>query len=440
MLLSKLPRELSLKIFLMLDGVSLHTARQACKDWNEFIIQQIWGSRQGRNALERKLKNNWNHGIPSETQVKLSMESKPHLLGMSEKYVAVKILRESSRRVTRSQKGLPASYHWVMVIINMQNRKRQEIMLDQSLCSHLCPAPNVRVDYIDFGRAFIHSSTVICELQSEFGFILGIAAWNIENQQRLLCKQYPSDFSYSPQFDFNTGEILLNSKLDSSPSILRLALDDNQVTETFFETKDIGSVAAFCSPYLLCNDPTLKNTVNLCKIVENKVEMIAMIETPDIDYLRDKFVMLNSFTVRVNFRTGRKPTIFIWRTVTGEFIKTRPLPLPVPLDSVFPDIHGIGQDSKHLVLRLVRKADIKHLVLVYDIERLATVSGPKAKKLVPRYFIAENSREFSHSLASAKLVSSKTNLLMTDVIGDQLNYFSWNFWKERRNRKKHRAI
>ena len=123
MLLSKLPRELSLKIFLMLDGVSLHTARQACQDWNEFIIQQIWGSRQGRNALERKLKNNWNHGIPSETQVKLSMESKPHLLGMSEKYVAVKILRESSRRVTRSQKGLPASYHWVMVIINMQNKK-----------------------------------------------------------------------------------------------------------------------------------------------------------------------------------------------------------------------------------------------------------------------------------------------------------------------------
>ena len=36
---------IKLEIFLCLDHKSLHTARQVCKDWNDFINKEIWSSR-----------------------------------------------------------------------------------------------------------------------------------------------------------------------------------------------------------------------------------------------------------------------------------------------------------------------------------------------------------------------------------------------------------
>ena len=57
-----LPGELSRKILLMLDGDSLHQARQVCQGWNQAILNLLWG--EDRAAVERKLKNNWKFAEP----------------------------------------------------------------------------------------------------------------------------------------------------------------------------------------------------------------------------------------------------------------------------------------------------------------------------------------------------------------------------------------
>ena len=45
-----LPGELSRKILLMLDGHSLHQARQVCRGWNETVLNLVWGGGQGRGG------------------------------------------------------------------------------------------------------------------------------------------------------------------------------------------------------------------------------------------------------------------------------------------------------------------------------------------------------------------------------------------------------
>ena len=67
-----LPGELSRKILLMLDGDSLHQARQVCQGWNQAVLNLVWG--EDRVAVERKLEDNWRFAQP------LRIERNLHLL------------------------------------------------------------------------------------------------------------------------------------------------------------------------------------------------------------------------------------------------------------------------------------------------------------------------------------------------------------------------
>ena len=49
------PNEVFIKILFMLDGGSLHTARQVSKDWNSIIETQVLGTVEGRREMERTL-------------------------------------------------------------------------------------------------------------------------------------------------------------------------------------------------------------------------------------------------------------------------------------------------------------------------------------------------------------------------------------------------
>ena len=46
-------------IFLLLPGGSLHSCRQVCKSWNNFIMENIWNSSFARKQLENQLEKNW---------------------------------------------------------------------------------------------------------------------------------------------------------------------------------------------------------------------------------------------------------------------------------------------------------------------------------------------------------------------------------------------
>ena len=67
-----LPWEVSQKILLMLDGRSLHQARQVCRGWNETVLNLLWG--EDRVAVERKLKNHWRFAQPRKIERTLKLE------------------------------------------------------------------------------------------------------------------------------------------------------------------------------------------------------------------------------------------------------------------------------------------------------------------------------------------------------------------------------
>ena len=67
-----LPWEVSQKILLMLDGRSLHQARQVCRGWNEAVLNLVWG--EDRVAVETKLQNHWRFAQPGKIERTLKLE------------------------------------------------------------------------------------------------------------------------------------------------------------------------------------------------------------------------------------------------------------------------------------------------------------------------------------------------------------------------------
>ena len=411
MILLKLPKELCQMIFLMLDGVNLHKARQVCKDWNKFIVQQIWNSRVGRTSLETRLNHNWKLGEPTKSEELLTFDdNKAYLLGMSEQYLAVKVMRESSRRITRRQKMMmQPTFQSVMIIVNLENKERHEILIDKSS------------DY-SLDRVYFMSSIVIGELKSSWGLSLGhMRAWNIESQEEIFSKEYPTQFALLPQYDVRSQEIVLNSMVQSNPSIVRLKTEDDLIHETFFESSNIGGIVAFSSPYILCHKPSMEITFNLLKIVEKNVELVSTLEIPDLYF--NKLTISNSYIVKVTSRPSR--IISIWRLNTGELIKKINPPLSFTLES--PSLSGTLLSYNHFILRFSYSCcRRKQLLLVYDIEELVTQS-----KFKPRQFIIDDFHRFGDSLEAGCMIinQNKTKLLVSDEYGGDIKFYFWDFWK-----------
>ena len=69
-----LPKEL-LNYVMMMVGVKslddLHTCRQVCGTWNEFILSFIWGSNGSMRIMKEKIERSWGHGmLPSDEEIR----------------------------------------------------------------------------------------------------------------------------------------------------------------------------------------------------------------------------------------------------------------------------------------------------------------------------------------------------------------------------------
>ena len=63
-----LPDLVVVEIFIQLSGKSLHRCRQVCKTWNIFILENIWKYKYARDALEKRLIQNWNNIDPKDVE------------------------------------------------------------------------------------------------------------------------------------------------------------------------------------------------------------------------------------------------------------------------------------------------------------------------------------------------------------------------------------
>ena len=56
-------------IFLNLDPISLKRARQVCKEWDQLVMKEVWGSEEGRREMERRLDMRWREAQPTRREV-----------------------------------------------------------------------------------------------------------------------------------------------------------------------------------------------------------------------------------------------------------------------------------------------------------------------------------------------------------------------------------
>ena len=97
------PEEVFTKILLMLDGGSLHRARQVSREWNSFIEEQVLGSVEGRREMERTLQRQWRAGVPGKMELTIGDLVELKVLSLSDE-VAI-IGSESKVRVFSTRDG-----------------------------------------------------------------------------------------------------------------------------------------------------------------------------------------------------------------------------------------------------------------------------------------------------------------------------------------------
>ena len=59
MLYDEGPRKFLANCFLLLTPAEIKACRLACKQWNKFIVDDVWKSKRGRKQLDQKLEHRW---------------------------------------------------------------------------------------------------------------------------------------------------------------------------------------------------------------------------------------------------------------------------------------------------------------------------------------------------------------------------------------------
>ena len=116
------PNEVFTKILFMLDGGSLHTARQVSSDWNSIIKTQVLGTARGRREMERTLLHQWRAATPVRTE--FSGNARGKVLAVTDEFAAISTRSLDSPGVT---------------LVNI--RKGVDVRRDEGLLSRVWDVP-----------------------------------------------------------------------------------------------------------------------------------------------------------------------------------------------------------------------------------------------------------------------------------------------------------
>ena len=59
---------------MLLPPASLHTCKQVCKQWHQFINTEIWGSKEMLKKLQERLRWQWEHEKPTMTRIQINYD------------------------------------------------------------------------------------------------------------------------------------------------------------------------------------------------------------------------------------------------------------------------------------------------------------------------------------------------------------------------------
>ena len=149
------PNEVFNKILFMLDGRSLHTARQVSKEWNSLIQTQVLGTVEGRREMERTLQHQWREATPAKLEFTIGDLTNPRVLTLTDKFAVI-------------SDGSDLSWKPKINVVNT----REEAVVMKLSCSGRFPA------------ALISKDVLLVATGGEF------LAWNIHTKEKIFGKEY----------------------------------------------------------------------------------------------------------------------------------------------------------------------------------------------------------------------------------------------------------
>ena len=403
-----LPGELSRKILLMLDGDSLHRARQVCQGWNEAVLNLIWG--EDRAAVETKLKNNWRFAAPARIETTLKLEG----------FVANKLLSfNGNRAVLMMFKFDPEEEDDPVKIVEF-NTKDGKIVNASDVGDRVldpdCPLPGDCP--IPGYFAYEAGNTVVIvwrQYVTYVSFIRRVFAYNLQTHQISFDKVYDGEGSI-------LGDCIANvNEADKEIFIGRTKLKINVVEEMFVGNCNyLPDTIALQSN--LCITSTYTDGTKLWRHNGDFYEEISVLHPSSIPHLFSFEINLEtSRIISVHRDTNLTFSLSLWDSDTGILIQEETLPSFVSADadaeSTFLDQFKI--EGNHLVL-LVRESreydeNLYHhyRIVIYELDKVLAGEESEPREL------SIGSDTFS------KLLVDKTSITVASESGTVVKLDFW---------------
>ena len=383
-----LPGELSRKILLMLDGRSLHQARQVCQGWNEAIMNLVWG--EDRVAVERKLENHWKFALARVIEKTLKIDGfDGWLLSLTENRAVMMVTRD--RRENKVK------------IVEFTTKEGEVVSsIDVANCSML---HNSNLKYPDLACKVGNSVVVVNEDHYHYPKVL---VFNLQTHQITFNEEVYEEVmgigigNLCPGFNETTKEIHIGRA--------KLKIKEDHVEKETVEN-NLPNIVAIMSN--LCITRTPDGTKLWRRDGNNYQEITVLLPIPRCQHQFEIY----PDTSRI-IGVGVEPfSVSLWNSSTGNPIQqvtlSRPHLGPRRVELVMFKIEG-----NHLVLLVKERRNHplkRRHVLIYDLDKVLSGENP-----TPRLVSLGNGVRFH------KLLVDKTSLTVASDCGSVVKLEFWS--------------
>ena len=285
-----IPDEVFAKILQMLDGPSLHTARQVCQDWNSMVKAQVLGTVEGRREMEKTLQLQWREATPAKQEVPIGGSP---LTRIRTDHLAV-LFYDPAYSKPRSE------LHKISVVNTSDGVELMEYSYPGGLSSDWLGIPRV-----------VLSQDILLLVFTAMDFSLKALAWNVSTEEKIFEKKYPP---LRPVVDRNNNQVMLGLNT-------RLEITEEGIIEVNFPHLPGGSILRQVShPYYLADGPEFD--VTLWKIEGTGFSRVEEIGSDICGMIYPEFCPTRKIFVCIS-RHSYKLRVF--SSLTGQMVKERSL-------------------------------------------------------------------------------------------------------------------
>jgi len=378
----ELPEEVSLKILLMLDGRSLHCARQVSKAWNVAIEREVLGSVAGRQVLMKTLQQQWKVATPTRTDQTFGDLGRPQVLALTDQFAV--ILSE-----------LPGGYNRRRFMVRMVKTRDGEDVVEY---------------YSEYRPEALISKEVLLLALDRRPRGWKILAWNFLNFKKIMEKSFICSIHHLASsssrllFDRCNKEFLLEGR--------RFKIKDGKISELTspLEKTKIENIFWFSHPHYVSRQAY---ELNLWEAEGSKLRKVSSLGSIALDPVYSvQFCPTRNLLITCLLNNVSR--FKVSSSLTGELLREIKLTLPDPI------ISKLKVNDNQLTVVTVQGS--QPVLLVYELDSL--LSEARLEDISPRQFVLQQP-----GVNKLKMFLTQTSAVMTFESDDAVKVSTFDFWK-----------